>query len=119
MNNNIGYLPIGWKMQFAKTNKSNWLTDIKGNWRDANCPCGSSYHFDGNLDKLFDWEKIHIRHMSSDPENHDMLSFYPHDMVIFYHSETGYVVERRKHTSNELQELRNACIYGKVKLAGA
>ena len=42
---------------------------------------------------LFSWEAIHIRHMSFDSDNHDMLSFYPKDMVIIYHSKSGYVVE--------------------------
>jgi hypothetical protein len=47
-----------------------------------------------------------------------MLSFYPNDMVIFYHSKSGYVVERRRHNSDELDDLRNAWIYGRAKLAG-
>jgi len=56
--------------------------------------------------------------MSSDPENHAMLSLYPTDMVIFYHSTSGYTVEIRKHKPHEIKDLQNACIYGNVKLAG-
>lgn len=56
--------------------------------------------------------------MIPDSENHDMLSFYPKDMVIFYHSKSGYVVERRKHRAEEISDLRHACIYGQTKLAG-
>jgi hypothetical protein len=56
--------------------------------------------------------------MTSDPENHSMLSLYPTDRVIFYHSMSGYTVEIRKHKSHEIKDLQNACLYGKVKLAG-
>ncbi|MGB7936969.1 MAG: hypothetical protein WCF21_10150, partial [Nitrososphaeraceae archaeon] len=62
--------------------------------------------------------RIHLRHMSSDPENHAMLSLYPTDKVIFYHSTSGYIVEIRKHKSHEIKDLQNACLYGNVKLAG-
>ncbi|MGA7007516.1 MAG: hypothetical protein WBY28_10620 [Nitrososphaeraceae archaeon] len=98
--------------------KKSWLKNIKGSWRDVICPCGSTFHFDGSIDALFSWETIHIRHMSFDSENHDMLSFYPKDMVIFYHSKSGYVVERRRHTDDEIRDLQTACIYGTAKLAG-
>ncbi|MDR4511988.1 MAG: hypothetical protein MRJ93_09835 [Nitrososphaeraceae archaeon] len=83
------------------------------------CPCGNKYHFDGHIEKLFEWEKIHLRHMASDCDNHSMISFYPEDMVIFYHSKTGYVVERRKHKSYELDEIKNTWIHGKITLTGA
>ncbi|MGB9169925.1 MAG: hypothetical protein WCB31_13490 [Nitrososphaeraceae archaeon] len=96
-----------------------WLQNISGNWRDIECPCGNSFHFDGHIEKLFDWEKIHIRHMASDYGNHSMISFYPDDMVIFYHSKTGYVVERRRHKSYELDEIKNAWVHGKIKVTGA
>ena len=56
--------------------------------------------------------------MASDTANHEMLSFYPKDMVIFYHSTSGYVVERRKHRRDEITELHQASMYGNVKLAG-
>ena len=95
-----------------------WLRNIEGNWRDTTCPCGSHFHFDGNIDELFSWERIHLRHMSSDPENHAMLSLYPRDMVIFYHSTSGDIVEIRKHKTHEINDLHNACLYGEVKLAG-
>jgi len=39
-------------------------------------------------------------------------------MVIFYHSTSGYVVERRKHRTNEISDLRQAYIYDQAKLAG-
>jgi hypothetical protein len=97
---------------------NNWLQNIRGGWRDVECPCGSNFHFDGKIDNLFSWEGVHLRHMISDSENHDMLSFYPKDMVIFYHSKSGYVVERRKHRTEEISDLRHACIYGQTKLAG-
>jgi|SRR5579884_2225367 replicative DNA helicase len=98
--------------------KTPWLRNIKGNWRDVNCPCGSTFHFDGKIDSLFFWERTHLRHMASDTANHEMLSFYPKDMVIFYHSKSGYVVERRKHRKEEIIELHRASAYGTVKLAG-
>jgi hypothetical protein len=56
--------------------------------------------------------------MASDPANHDMISFYPEDMVIFYHSNTGYVVERRRHTAAEVNEIYHASVYGHTKVAG-
>lgn len=95
-----------------------WLKNNEGNWRDTTCPCGSNFHFNGDIDELFSWERIHLRHMSSDPENHAMLSLYPTDMVIFYHSASGYIVEIRKHKPHEIKDLQNACMYGNVKLAG-
>ena len=82
------------------------------------CPCGSSYHFSGGMDELFSWERIHLRHMASDYDNHEMLSFYPKDMVIIYHSTSGYVIERRKHRKGEISDLHQARIYGHTKLAG-
>ena len=96
-----------------------WLKNNEGNWRDTTCPCGSNFHFNGDIDELFSWERIHLRHMSSDPENHAMLSLYPTDMVIFYHSKTGYVMERRKHKTYELNEIKNAWIHGKITITGA
>ena len=100
------------------TSANDWLQNLHGSWRDVECPCGSNFHFDGKIDDLFSWERVHLRHMISDSENHDMLSFYPKDMVIFYHSKSGYVVERRKHRSEEISDLRQACIYGQTKLVG-
>jgi hypothetical protein len=70
------------------------------------------------MDDLFTWERIHLRHMISDYANHDMLSFYPIDMVIFYHSKTGYTVERRRHKIDEISNIHQAVIYGRAKLAG-
>ena len=54
--------------------------------------------------------------MTTDYANHDMLSFYPIDMVIFYHSKTGYTVERR-HKIDEISNIYQASIYGTAKLA--
>lgn len=56
--------------------------------------------------------------MASDYENHEMLSFYPKDMVIIYHSTSGYVLERRKHMKDEVSELQHARLHGRTKLAG-
>ncbi len=56
--------------------------------------------------------------MASDSQNHEMISFYPKDMVIIYHSTSGYVLERRKHKRDEIGEIHQARLYGKVKLAG-
>jgi hypothetical protein len=56
--------------------------------------------------------------MISDFANHDMLSFYPIDMVIFYHCKTGYTVERRRHKIDEISNIHQAVIYGRAKLAG-
>ena len=67
---------------------------------------------------MFSWERIHLRHMASDYDNHEMLSFYPKDMVIIYHSTSGYVIERRKHRKGEISDLHQARIYGRTKLAG-
>lgn len=100
-------------------NDNTWLQNISGNWRDIECPCGSCYHFNGSLEELFNWENIHLRHMASDYDNHAILSFYPDDMVIFYHSKTGYVVERRRHKTHELDEIKNAWIHGKITITGA
>lgn len=91
---------------------------MQGSWRDVHCPCGSTFHFGGKIDDLFSWERIHLRHMASDFENHEMLSFYPKDMVIIYHCASGYVMERRKHSRDEIADLNQACLYGSVKLAG-
>lgn len=103
-----------------KRNSNNiWLQNLSGNWRDMQCPCGNTFHFDDRIEKLFEWEKIHLRHMASDYDNHSMISFYPEDMVIFYHSKTGYVVERRKHTSYEIDEIKNTWIHGKITMTGA
>lgn len=98
--------------------KSPWLRNIAGSWRDVKCPCGSQFHFRGKLEEMFSWERIHIRHMASDSENHEMLSFYPKDMVIIYHSASGYVLERRKHRKDEVSQLHHARIYGSAKIAG-
>jgi hypothetical protein len=57
-------------------------------------------------------------HMTADYANHDMLSFYPIDMVIFYHSKTGYTVERRRHKINDISNIYQAAIYDTAKLAG-
>lgn len=97
---------------------SEWLQNVKGNWRDVKCSCGSAFHFKGKVNELFAWERIHLRHMASDYDNHEMLSFYPKDMVIIYHSWSGYVIERRKHRSEEISEVHQARLYGKAKLAG-
>jgi hypothetical protein len=56
--------------------------------------------------------------MASDPVNHEMISFYPNDMVIIYHSTSGYVLERRKHRRDEIGELHQARLFGRAKLAG-
>lgn len=46
---------------------------------DVECPWVSSFYFDGKIDDLFAWVRIHLRHTVSDYANHDMLSFYPID----------------------------------------
>jgi hypothetical protein len=56
--------------------------------------------------------------MVSDSDNHEMLSFYPKDMVIIYHSASGYVLERRKHKRDEISDVHQAHLYGRAKLAG-
>lgn len=98
--------------------KSPWLRNIAGSWRDVRCPCGSSFHFRGKMDELFAWERTHLSHMASDSENHEMLSFYPNDMVIIYHAASGYVVERRRHRRDEISEVHQARLHGHAKLAG-
>ncbi|MEO9363819.1 MAG: hypothetical protein ABI348_07960 [Nitrososphaera sp.] len=102
----------------AAKEEGQWLNNIGGSWRDTRCPCGSTFHFRGKVDELFAWERIHLRHMASDSENHEMLSFYPKDMVIIYHSASGYVVERRRHRREEINEVHQARLYGNAKLAG-
>jgi hypothetical protein len=99
-------------------NDCRWLQNNRNDWRDAECPCGSVYHFDGEIEKLFSWETVHLPHMASDYANHDMLSFYPKNMVIYYHSKSGYVIELREHRAEEIESLRHACVYGGIKLAG-
>lgn len=101
-----------------KSSGSAWLQNFSGSWRDVTCPCGSSFHFRGKIDELFSWERIHLRHMASDSANHEMLSFYPQDMVIIFHSESGYVIERRKHRRDEIGVLHQARLEGSAKLAG-
>jgi len=56
--------------------------------------------------------------MTTDYANHDMLSFYPIDMVIFYHSKTGYTVERRRHKIDDISNIYQAAIYDTGKLSG-
>ena len=106
------------RLQLPDKEASPWLRNIGGSWRDVSCPCGSTFHFQGNLGDLFSWERIHLRHMASDFANHEMLSFYPKDIVIIYHSTSGYVVERRKHRKEEISDIHQALIYGQTKLAG-
>ena len=85
--------------------KEKWLKNIRDNWRNVLCVCGSSFHFNGDIDKLFEWENIHLRHFASDSDNHSIISFYPTDMIIYYHSKSGYVIERRKHKTHEIDEI--------------
>jgi len=98
--------------------KDKWLRNIKESWRDVHCICGSEFHFDGDIDKLFEWENIHLRHFASDSDNHSIISFYPTDMIIYYHSKSGYVIERRKHNSHEISEINQSLFTGKVTLTG-
>jgi hypothetical protein len=108
-------------MTYAKIDRLSdptWLRNISGSWREVKCPCGSTFHFRDKIDELFSWERIHLRHMASDSANHEMLSFYPKDMVIIYHSTSGYVLERRKHKRDEITELHRARLHGQTKLAG-
>ena len=35
----------------------------------------------GKIDHLFTWERIHLRDMTSEYANDDILSFYPIDIV--------------------------------------
>jgi hypothetical protein len=98
--------------------KDKWLRNIKENWRNVQCICGSSHYFDGNIDKLFEWENIHLRHFAADSDNHSIISFYPTDMIIYYHSKSGYVIERRKHKSHEINEINQSLSNGNVTLTG-
>lgn len=98
--------------------KDKWLRNIKDSWRNVHCVCGSDFHFDGDVDKLFEWENIHIRHFASDFDNHSIISFYPTDMIIYYHSESGYVVERRKHKNHEINEINQSLFADKVTIVG-
>lgn len=98
--------------------KDKWLRNIKESWRNVQCTCGSNFHFDGNIDKLFEWENIHLRHLASDSDNHSIISFYPTDMIIYYHSKSGYVIERRKHKSHEINEINQSLMMGKVTMTG-
>lgn len=98
--------------------KDKWLRNIKKSWRNVQCICGSEFHFDGNIDKLFEWENIHLRHLASDADNHSIISFYPTDMIIYYHSKSGYVIERRKHKSHEIHEINQSLMMGKVTMTG-
>ena len=105
-------------MQKADEHKDKWLRNIKESWRDVQCTCGSKFHFNGDIDKLFEWENIHLRHFASDSDNHSIISFYPTDMIIYYHSKSGYVIERRKHKSHEISEINQSLFTGKVTLTG-
>ena len=98
--------------------KDKWLRNIKESWRNVQCSCGSEFYFDGDIDKLFEWENIHLRHLASDSDNHSIISFYPTDMIIYYHSKSGYVVERRKHKSHEISEINQSLMMGKVTMTG-
>ena len=102
--------------QYEKKDK--WLRNIKENWRSVQCICGSNHYFDGNIDKLFEWENIHLRHFAADSDNHSIISFYPTDMIIYYHSKSGYVIERRKHKSHEINEINQSLSNGNVTLTG-
>ena len=98
--------------------KDKWLRNIKENWRNVQCICGSNHYFDGDIDKLFEWENIHLRHFAADSDNHSIISFYPTDMIIYYHSKSGYVIERRKHKSHEINEINQSLSNGNVTLTG-
>ncbi len=105
-------------MQKADEHKDKWLRNIRESWRDVQCTCGSKFHFNGDIDKLFEWENIHLRHFASDSDNHSIISFYPTDMIIYYHSKSGYVIERRKHKSHEINEINQSLFMGKVTITG-
>lgn len=107
------------RLQSNTKSKDKWLRNIKESWRDIHCICGSDFHFEGDIDKLFEWENIHIRHFASDSDNHSIISFYPTDMIIYYHSESGYVVERRKHKNHEINEINQSLLSDKVTMIGA
>ena len=99
--------------------KDKWLRNIKENWRNVHCICGSDFYFNGDIDKLFEWENIHLRHFAADSDNHSIISFYPTDMIIYYHSKSGYVIERRKHKSHEINEINQYLSNGNITLTGA
>lgn len=105
-------------MHKADEHKDKWLRNIRESWRDVQCTCGSKFHFNGDIDKLFEWENIHLRHFASDSDNHSIISFYPTDMIIYYHSKSGYVIERRKHKSHEISEINQSLFTGKVTITG-
>jgi len=105
-------------MQKADEHKDKWLRNIRESWRDVQCTCGSKFHFNGDIDKLFEWENIHLRHFASDSDNHSIISFYPTDMIIYYHSKSGYVIERRRHKSHEISEINQSLFMGKVTITG-
>jgi hypothetical protein len=105
-------------IQKQDNKKDKWLRNIKVNWRNVQCTCGSNHYFDGDIDKLFEWENIHLRHFAADSDNHSIISFYPTDMIIYYHSKSGYVIERRKHKSHEIHEINRSLSNGDVTLTG-
>ena len=105
-------------LQKQDEKKDKWLRNIKENWRNVQCICGSNHYFDGDIDKLFEWENIHLRHFAADSDNHSIISFYPTDMIIYYHSKSGYVIERRKHKSHEINEINQSLSNGNVTLTG-
>ena len=105
-------------LQKQDEKKDKWLRNIKENWRNVQCICGSNHYFDGDVDKLFEWENIHLRHFAADSDNHSIISFYPTDMIIYYHSKSGYVIERRKHKSHEINEINQSLSNGNVTLTG-
>ena len=106
-------------VQKRNEKKDKWLRNIKENWRNVHCICGSDFYFNGDIDKLFEWENIHLRHFAADSDNHSIISFYPTDMIIYYHSKSGYVIERRKHKSHEINEINQYLSNGNVTLTGA
>jgi hypothetical protein len=106
-------------VQKPNEKKDKWLRNIKENWRNVHCICGSDFYFNGDIDKLFEWENIHLRHFAADSDNHSIISFYPTDMIIYYHSKSGYVIERRKHKSHEINEINQYLSNGNITLTGA
>ncbi|MGN6347947.1 MAG: hypothetical protein ACTHJ7_06710 [Candidatus Nitrosocosmicus sp.] len=107
-----------WDKQRYNEKKDKWLRNIKENWRNVHCICGSDFYFNGDIDKLFEWENIHLRHFAADSDNHSIISFYPTDMIIYYHSKSGYVIERRKHKSHEINEINQSLSHGSITLTG-